>query len=342
MNRVANFDVCQCFPEDIMHILFEGVVPYETKRFLKVLIDEKRSLTLKELNHRMESFNYGYMHNKDKPTPIARETLNALEDAKLKQSASQMWCLFRFLPILIGDKVDVEMEEWHCLRTLWNIVQLCTAPAIRKDDVPYLRVLIEEHHTLFKRLYPEASIIPKMHYVIHIPDDIARNMCWNLLTSTGHTTSKYLYAGDVVGPGDYGIDLKQHPQAQLISDAAGLGDVPERFVGSRVKRVGIHGIEYRPGCVLRLREMDDVENDYPVYGQVDEIIVWEDEKFFILTELATLSFHHHFMAYEVERTDHKAVVLRHDLQWYGVLHIVQKNGKKFIVEKDTCCIEDVL
>ena len=69
-----------------MHILFDGVVRYETKRFLKVLIDEKRSLTLKELTHRMESFNYGYLHNKDKPTPIARETLNALEDAKLKQS----------------------------------------------------------------------------------------------------------------------------------------------------------------------------------------------------------------------------------------------------------------
>lgn len=86
MNRVDNFDVRQCFPEDTMHILFEGVVPYETKRFLKVLIDEKRSLTLKELNHRMEIFNYGYMHYKDKPTPIARETLNALEDAELKQS----------------------------------------------------------------------------------------------------------------------------------------------------------------------------------------------------------------------------------------------------------------
>lgn len=83
-----------------------------------------------------------------------------------------MWCLFRFLPILIGDKVDVEKEEWRWLWTLWNIVQLCTAPAIKKDDVPYLRVLIEEHHTLFKGLYPAASIIPKMHYVIHIPDDI--------------------------------------------------------------------------------------------------------------------------------------------------------------------------
>ena len=67
-------------------------------------------------------------------------------------------------------------------------------------------------------------------------------MCWNLLTSTGKSTSKYLYAGDTVGPGKqiclfiislsqsdlrglnvccvplgfYGIDLRQHPQAPLI------------------------------------------------------------------------------------------------------------------------------
>lgn len=69
MNQVANFDICQCFPEDIMHILFEGVVPYATKQCLKVLIDEKRCPTLRELNNRLESFNYGYMNNKNKPTP---------------------------------------------------------------------------------------------------------------------------------------------------------------------------------------------------------------------------------------------------------------------------------
>lgn len=178
-----------------------------------------RCLTLRELNNRLESFNYGYMNNKNKPTPIARETLNALDDAKLKQSgkvmhylfnsklifciyhmirklivllthllwnnfyywkflsnvaASKLWCLFRFLPIIIGERIDVKMEEWPCLLILWNIVQICTSPAIRKDDIPYLRILIEEHHTLFKRLYPNASIIPKMHFLIHVPDDIAR------------------------------------------------------------------------------------------------------------------------------------------------------------------------
>ena len=35
----------------------------------------------------------------------------------------------------------------------------------------------------------------------------------------------------------------------------------------RVKHVGIHGIEYRPECVLRLHGMDDLENDYPVYDK---------------------------------------------------------------------------
>ena len=88
--------------------------------------------------------------------------------------------------------------------------------------------------------------------------------------------------------------------------------------------------------------MDELENDYPVCGQVDEITVWEDEKFFILTELEALCFHNHFMAYEVERSDNKAVVLNHDLQWHGVLHVIQKNGKKFIVEKDTSGVEDTI
>lgn len=40
------------------------------------------------------------------------------------------------------------------------------------------------------------------------------------------------------------------------------------------QHVGIHEIEYRPGCDFRLEEMDELGNDYPVYGQVDEIIVW--------------------------------------------------------------------
>lgn len=92
-----------------------------------------------------------------------------------------MWCLFRFLPIMIGDLVDSTLKQWHCFLKLWNIVQICTATAIRKDDVPYLKLLIEEHHNLFKEVHPAASIIPKLHYLVHVPDDIIRYYTMKLL-----------------------------------------------------------------------------------------------------------------------------------------------------------------
>ena len=76
---------------------------------------------------------------------------------------------------MIGDLIHDEiLEHWNCFTMLWNIVQICTSPEIKKEDVPYLRLLIHEHHTLFKKLYPTASIIPKMHYMVHVPDDILR------------------------------------------------------------------------------------------------------------------------------------------------------------------------
>ena len=41
---------------------------------------------------------------------------------------------------------------------------------------------------------------------------------------------------------------------------------------------------------------------------MSEIVVWEDEKFFILIELETVPFHNHFMAYEVERTEPEQLI----------------------------------
>ena len=85
LDDLTYFDVCKCFPQDIMHILLEGVVPYETKFLLKLLIDGEKCLTLKELKSRMDSFDYGYMNTRNKPSPITRESIN-MADTKLKQS----------------------------------------------------------------------------------------------------------------------------------------------------------------------------------------------------------------------------------------------------------------
>lgn len=79
-----------------MHILLEGLVPYEIKLQLKELIDEVTCLTLRDLNHRIESFDYGYMNRKSKPTTITRETLNGLNDTKLKQTGINLFLQYLF------------------------------------------------------------------------------------------------------------------------------------------------------------------------------------------------------------------------------------------------------
>lgn len=89
-------------------------------------------------------------------------------------AASQMLCLFTFLPLILGDIIEHDDQTWLCLRLLWNIVQICTARKVDATDVAYLRILIDDHHKLFRTVYPQASIIPKMHYLIHVPDDMLR------------------------------------------------------------------------------------------------------------------------------------------------------------------------
>lgn len=80
--------------------------------------------------------------------------------------------------------------------------------------------------------------------------------------------------------------------------------------------------------------MDNIGHDFPIYGQVEELIIWEDEKFFIATKLETLSFHKQYMANEIEMEDTRVVVSWSNLPWHGVLNVLLKNGEKFIVEKD--------
>ena len=47
-------------------------------------------------------------------------------------------------------------------------------------------------------------------------------------------------------------------------------------------------MQYRPGKALRLNDMDDYEKkDYPAYGKLQEIIVWENAKHFVVTLLTT-------------------------------------------------------
>lgn len=89
-------------------------------------------------------------------------------DNAIKQTASQMWCLLQVLPFLVGDLVSVGSEHWHLFILLREICSIEFAPVVTYGLAVFLKQLITEHHTLFKKLY-DRNLIPKHHFMTHYP-----------------------------------------------------------------------------------------------------------------------------------------------------------------------------
>ena len=60
-------------------------------------------------------------------------------------------------------------EYWLNYLRMMELVDRLFSPRIEQDDAAYLEALISDHHQEFCRLYPDESVIPKMHYMVHMP-----------------------------------------------------------------------------------------------------------------------------------------------------------------------------
>ena len=83
--------------------------------------------------------------------------------------ASQTWLLGRLVPFLVGEQVPEDDRHWQNYLLLLQILDLLLAPEITVDEVSHLNTLIPEHHSEFVNIYPDSSVIPKLHYLIHTP-----------------------------------------------------------------------------------------------------------------------------------------------------------------------------
>lgn len=192
LNKIPLFNVADWqLPQDVMHILLEGVLPLEIKLLLHHFTSVMKFLTIDHFNMRLDSFVFGY--DSKKPSKIDS---NHLTDGNLRQSgklqlilrilfqfilASQCWSLGRYLPLIIGDLVPTDDPHWECFLYLHDILAICLAPCISSATIAYLSQLISSHHVIFKECYPHATITPKLHYMVHFPEQIRRYVMLSFL-----------------------------------------------------------------------------------------------------------------------------------------------------------------
>ena len=81
-----------------------------------------------------------------------------------------MWCLARLLPLMVGDSIPEEDSRWKLFLDFLSIMDYVFAPNTTEDIAAYVQQLIGDYLARFKELHPHCSIIPKQHYMIHIPE----------------------------------------------------------------------------------------------------------------------------------------------------------------------------
>lgn len=113
LSDLPYFNVCKQLPQDVMHIVLEGVIVFELKHFLKYLIEDTNSLTLKKLNSDIKNFHLGHSDATNRPITIKKEDLDHKSSTNLAQTASRMWLLSQILPVILDKYADLSSPQWY-------------------------------------------------------------------------------------------------------------------------------------------------------------------------------------------------------------------------------------
>ena len=141
--------------------------------------------------------------------------------------ASQMKTLVRLFPFIVGEYVPESDEHWSLLLTLWDICTMVTSFTVTEEDATDIAWKIEVLLETYCELYPNSSFVPKMHYLVHLPDEILRSVYnWHafLLRSCTCTCTSFVSLftnADLVHHETLGVcDLNLRIKRSKISDPA--------------------------------------------------------------------------------------------------------------------------
>lgn len=335
-HKLPSFHMTENFAVDEMHDLREGIFHF-------VMIDIIRSLThgplkqfdLDTLNFRIAMFDYQFEgHNKPNCIPLDFHKRN-----KLPTTAAETECLVRHFGIIIGDLVPRGNAFWNLYLSLKEIAEVVFAFKLPKNIGPYLKVLIEEHLSMYTKLTGK-NIKPKSHFITHYPrvfeevgplahlTTIRFESKHTVLTQAAVTTksrvnptytlavrsqleSCYRYrCGDsilpktILGPGRESI-LDQSLLYHKV--------IPSNLINKNAfmpNWIEYKGTVYKNKMILVVNAIDLC----PEFAELRTIIIHEAEQpLFICTKLINIGLNDHIMAYEVEKSDELIFISPADL-----------------------------
>ncbi|KAJ1531357.1 hypothetical protein ONE63_000041 [Megalurothrips usitatus] len=157
LDEVPFFDWTTSTVFDVFHDLLEGVVPLDLKLVIRQFVFVDKFFSVRDLNLRIASFAYGVPDSKNKPSANMSTDILLKSSRKIKQTGSQMWCLARSLPFLIGDWVPEGNPYMKLIFLLQNIMEIVFSFEVTVDDLQFMDGLITDHNQMFQHLFVDVQ-----------------------------------------------------------------------------------------------------------------------------------------------------------------------------------------
>lgn len=128
LNRLNNFHVSTNLSIDIMHDMFEGVIPFFLNSFFQYCIDHSVS-SHSDLIRRIRDYNYGTLNIRNRPSILQ------MSSDHLGQCAIQLYCIMIHMPFIFVDLRDKLIDVWPIMTSLLECLKIVCSFKILEIDI---------------------------------------------------------------------------------------------------------------------------------------------------------------------------------------------------------------
>ncbi|EEC07499.1 conserved hypothetical protein [Ixodes scapularis] len=273
----------------------------------------------------------------------------------MKQSATQVFCLFCHLTFYVGDCIPSGNQTWQLYLLLREICDIIMSRKIPFSHIALLQRKIQFFIMNFISMFPAVKIPCKMHYLIHYPSCILKFgplvELWAMRFEAKHQYFKnisrkirnfkniskslamrhqFYQCFSLVGGDDKSVPTTTGCHRVLYEH---LPDSIKQFIFEQnldrsnsfaVKSVSVDGWLYKAGCALVVSVPEDT---LPKFVQVREIFYVNKFVLLLANILDTICFDEHFHAYAVCATQEDRVFTSFSDWSAEPLYIREHNGR---------------
>lgn len=348
-HRIEGFHLTERITYDIMHDFSERVANYCMRNLTYRIVFVDKLPSLEELNKRIEHFSYNEHDKCNIPNTITADYIK--KNNVLKLSAADSMNLILNFCLMVGDVIPREYPYWQLYVKLKEILSILLSPKLHRAYGEILQILIEEHHSLYIKLFGELR--PTFHNMIHYSrifyqsGPLVNN--WGMrfesknkqlkdliesIASSKHLlvsmTERYQLRLCYLHYKGFEDDIVTSARAKIDNDIrVCFPEVIDTSAVESYKFIKVNSQKFSSGEVYLISMSP--EEDQLHFGKIHRIYKYNGEFYFFMHYIECVTFNNHVQAYRVNVSDSPNIRMKlKQLPYYSVCTLSQINDSFYV------------